>query len=504
MEPKVIFDKTISFLRKKPRYLLVFFVFIFAIFYYHFIIPPQASKGNKASKEKVQTVQPDLDVKRSEKIYSHILQSQAGDVFRVGAFADTKNTEDIEIFAESELNEVLKIGEWHLEPSENGEYKELFFSAPGRYENIVLRLQKNEERDAAVSEQNKTTIHKKWDDSAVYIRSFFVSRVEARDALELRNLTPTVFGISSLKRDILQREEDAGRDAKEQSNLTEWVFQSNGDSLQALEFSGKKVGSGRQEYVFSLRRYFPDKKEKEGELLHTAAFVLDALDDLLVSMGNYRIPFPFPLVQGEWYKMTLAKTPSKDKDNSFTVGPLEADVATNTDSTGDLALLIRERLRAKNDASFPDGAKFEDLGERFFYFFSLNGTPLDFANVFDASGSIRYDVKKHLVTGGQKNKEYLIYKFNMPYPFNRFVLEATQEGNDEKEIKLEYSFDNAFWREIAFTQEPGDAQEFLLTLEGDDKSRTVYVRASYTGPEKKSGFFALKALNVTASIGKTR
>lgn len=503
--PKIFFDKTISFLRKNLRFLFVCFVFLLAFFYHYFIIPPEASKGSKVSKEKVQIVQPDLDVKRPEKIYPHILQSQAGDVFRIGVFVSTKNAENIEIFAESGLNEVLKIGEWNLEPSENGEYKELFFSAPGRYENIIIRLQKNEERDTAVSEQNKTTIHKKWDDSAVYIRSFFVSRVEIGDISESHNLAPTVFGISSLKRDVLLREEDASKDAKEQNNLTEWVFQSSGDFLQALEFSGKKVGSGRQEYVFSLRRYFPDKKEKEGELLHTAAFVLDALDDLLVATGNYRMQFPFPLIQGEWYKVTFIKTPSKDRDNFFTIGPLETDIEDDSDApAGDLTLLTGERLRTKNDASFPDGAKLEDLGKNLSYSFSLQGTPLDFTNIFDARGSITYDAKKHLVTGGQKNREYFIYKFDLPYPFDRFVLEAMEESNDEKEIKLEYSFDNAFWREIAFTQEKGDPQKFLLTLLGDGKSRTVYVRVSYNGAEKKSGFFALKTLNVTASIGKTR
>ncbi|MEK9151254.1 MAG: hypothetical protein AAB547_01340 [Patescibacteria group bacterium] len=505
MAPAIIFDKILFFFRRNPRYFFVFFVFIFAFFYHYFIIPPEILKSNKASTDKVKIEQPDLDAKHREKAYPRIFQSQAGDVFRIGIFASTKNAEDIEIFAESELNEVLKVGEWHLEPTENGEYKELFFSAPGRYEDIRVRLKKDEASDVVV---NNDAMNKKWDDSAVYIRSLSLSRVEAKDTLALQNLAPTVFGISTMKKDILLSQKTLSDEAGEQDGKdipVEWVFQAKGDFLETMEFAGKTVGSGRQEYVFQLMRYFPDKQEKErdGKLLHSSAFILDALDDLSVSTGNYQMPFPFPLEYGEWYKVTLTKTPSQDRENSFAIGSLEADVATDTDSTGDLALLIRERLRAKNDASFPEGAKFEDLGEKFFYSFSLRGTPLDFANTFDASTSIRYDAKKHLVIGSQKNKEYFIYRFDVPYPFDRFVLEAVQEGDDKKEIKLEYSFDNAFWKEIPFVQASNDAQRFFLTLEGDGKSRTVYVRASYDGEDKKSGFFALEKLSVNASVQKT-
>ena len=497
MAPRAVLNKTLLFLKKNPHYFLVFFVLIFAIFYHYFMIPSGALKSDKASKDKVQIEQPDLDVKHREKVYPHAFQSQAGDVFRVGIFASTKNIENVEVFAESELNETLKIGEWNLQPSENGEYKELIFSVLGRYENIIIRLKKDENEDAM---NNKV-----WDDSAVSIHSFFISRVEVKGTMSLRNLTPTIFGISSMKKDILLSLKDVNKDANGQNDLSEWVFQSNGDFLQALEFSGNTVGSGRQEYVFSLMRYFPDKKDKEGALLHTAPFILDALDDLLVPTGNYQIPFLFPLKRGEWYKVTLTKTPSKDWDNFFTLGLLRTDLTTKIDSpAGDLALLVRERIHAKNGASFPDGARLEDLGDHLSYNFSLQGTLLDFTNIVEASGGIAYDAKKRLVVGKQKNGEYFVYKFDMPDPFNRFALKAMQADNDAKEIKLEYSFDNEFWREASFTKELGAPVMFSLNVSGDGRSRSVYVRVSYSGENKKSGFFAIEALSVNASILKSQ
>lgn len=491
--------EAILFLRKNPHYPFVFFVFIAAIFYYIFIIPPEALKKEKMPKNKVQTELPSLNAKHQEKIYNDIFQSQAGDVFRLGAFIKTKNAEVIEILAESGLNEILKLEEWNLQPSEKGEYRELFFQTPGRYEDIVIRLKRSEKT-------KKTDFEKNWDDSAVSISAFSISRVEAQNLAGTYNLASTVFGISTMTQDILLSQKKIKKDTSNEdkpSDSVEWLFSSKGDFLEALEFSGDVVGKGRQEYVFKLMRYFPDSKEA-GELLHSTSFVLDAIDDLMISTGNYRMPFNFPLKKGEWYKIALVKTPSKDRDNYFSIGTLEMESGAVGDDTrtGDLALLLRERLRTKNDASFLDGAKLEDLGKNLVYSFSLQGAPVDFLNIYEASSGISYDERRRLVTGSQKNRQYFVYKFDMPYFFDRFVLEAVQEGNDEREIKLEYSLDNAFWREISFTQETGEPQKFILTLERSEKSRIVYVRASYNGAEKKSGFFALKALDVKASLEK--
>lgn len=475
-----------QFVGRYSQYVFVLVIFSMTILYHYFIIPPETVKNNTVSKDKVQAEQPDLDIKHQEKIYPQIFQSQVGDVFRVGALVRVKSAENVEIFVQSRLNEVLKIGDWHLEPSENGEYKELVFSTSGYYENIIIRLKEN-------AEINTTKENTFGDTRAVFIRSFFVSRVEAKNALEIKNLTPTVFGISSTKRDVLFQDG--------QGSPVKWVFQSNGDFLQALEFSGKIVGRGRQEYVFNLIHYFPDKKE-DGELVHTSSFVLDALSGMSVPTGNYQVSFPSTLVSGEWYKVTLTRTPSKDQSNFFTVGPLEVDTVTDINApVGDLALLVGEHLRTKNNAIFPDGAKLEDMGKNLSYSFSLQGTALDFANIYDASSGISYDVGKRLVTGNQKNREYFTYKFDTVYPFDRFVLDAIGEGNDTK-VKLEYSFDNVFWREIPFSQATNDSQKFLLALDGNNKSQVVYVRVSYAGVEKKSGFFALRTLNIDASISK--
>lgn len=477
------------FFRNYQRYLFVMFVFMLAIFFHYFTFPSEVSKSDKALKTESFVENPDLDAKHRERVYPRIFQSQAGDIFRMSTFIRTKDGESIEIFARSSLNEFFKIGEWSFAPSEYGEYKELVFSIPGRYEDVILRLKESEEGPDTVG-----------DGSKVYIRLFSVIRLEVKKESEIKTLEPTFVGIPKIKKETLLSKKDADNS----QDRISWVFQADGDFLQTIEFTGDIVGQGRQGYAFELTRFDQEKNGRDPKTLKQASFIIDALDDLLTSSGNYQLPFFVPLERGQRYVLSFTREPSNDRENFFNIGFLEPDVdADKSSAQGDIALHIRVRAQTKNGASFPDGAKLEDLGKSRLYSFSLEGEPVDYTNIFNASSSVRFDQAKHLVIGSQKNGEYLTYKFDTALPFDQFAIQATQKGNDEKEIKLEFSFDNAFWREIAFVQDKGGPQRFALALPGDLKMHVVYVRASYNGEDKKSGFFALETLSVNASIKKT-
>jgi hypothetical protein len=325
-------ETVFSFLRRNPQYFAVLFIFLLAGFYHYSVIPPEISTDNKIAKVAVEV--PDFDAKKTEKIYSNVLQSQSGDFLRVGLVARTRTAEQLEVFLRSPLDGLSKVGELTLQPSDDGKYSEVVFPTSGRYEDVILRLKNDED-----------TTNAKWNGSAVYVQNFFVTRVNVKDEWEAKHLAPTVFSA---------------------------------------------------------------------------------------------------------------------------------------------------------------GAKLEDLGRGLRYSFSLQGTPVDYVNIFDKSEGVRFDREKKRVTGLQKNGEFLIYKFDTVYPYEKFVVSALQSGNDEKEVKLEYSFDGAFWQEISFAQAKKKPQKFDLTLKGDGKQRFVYVRSSYNGEEKKSGFFGLESLTVDASVPKVK
>lgn len=490
MMPKITFRGIFLFVRENQRHVFVATVLIFTIFFHSFTFPLDAQKNDKASKSKSTSQNADLDKRHREKAYPNLLRSQGGDIFRIGAFIKMKEAGTLEVYARSSLNDLFKIGEWQL-TSENQEgYRELLFSASDRYDDLVLRL-----KDMPESQDPQ------WVDPEVFIRSLSVRRLEIRNEMEKRNLEPTFFGLSDNKKEVLV----SRKSEKNPQDRSDWIFQADGDFLEALEFAGSIKEKGRQEYIFELSRSSKEGNEKSPTILHRASFMPDAIGDLLTSSGNFRLPFSVPLERGAWYSISLVKSKksSEDEKGDFRIDTLESDSDLKGSATGgDLALQMRSRSQTKNGASFPDGARLEDLGRGRMYSFSLEGESVDYKNIFNASSSIHFDTEKRLVVGNQKNGEFFIYKFDTALPYDRFGLQATQKGNDENEIKLEFSFDGVFWKEIPFLQEKGGSQKFTLTLTGDGSAKTVYIRTSYNGEEKKSGFFALDKLSVTAMLPK--
>lgn len=145
-------------------------------------------------------------------------------------------------------------------------------------------------------------------------------------------------------------------------------------------------------------------------------------------------------------------------------------------------------------------ARVEDSGKELLYSYSLSEGENDFFDLLSTEGSVKFDTKKKRVTGVQREGTSFMYRFFTLYPFKTFNLTARQIGTAEKEVKLEYSFDNLSWKGINTVQETDGLQTFSLVLFGAGKQDTVYVRASYTGEEKNTGSFGLDQLSVRAQL----
>ncbi|OGI22346.1 MAG: hypothetical protein A2808_01120 [Candidatus Moranbacteria bacterium RIFCSPHIGHO2_01_FULL_55_24] len=155
-----------------------------------------------------------------------------------------------------------------------------------------------------------------------------------------------------------------------------------------------------------------------------------------------------------------------------------------------------------SDVSGIERARLEDIGGAYLYTYSYQNKEIDYQNLFDSSGTVHFDDDDRIVVGEGKRSEFFTYKFDTFYPFEKFVFQAVQDGKSSKELHLEYSFDNSFWREISYAQEKGDHQEFFLTIHGNQKEKTVYIRTTYDGDEKKKKTFGLAEFSVMATIQK--
>lgn len=148
-------------------------------------------------------------------------------------------------------------------------------------------------------------------------------------------------------------------------------------------------------------------------------------------------------------------------------------------------------------------ARLEDIGRDMLYTFATRSEATDYQDVFEATNSTEFDSKKKSVIAAKRKGEYFMYKFDMMYPITKLVIRATQEGFDEDEIRLQYSFDKSSWRTIEYSQKRSEPQRFLLSLKREiPKEKTVYVKVFYEGEDKKSGTFALKTLSVSALVQK--
>lgn len=165
---------------------------------------------------------------------------------------------------------------------------------------------------------------------------------------------------------------------------------------------------------------------------------------------------------------------------------LEADRLTPTLVGGDILL---------------SGARIEDFGKgKVFYSYSPKGEVNDSFDLFDTKGGVRFDTKKKIITGECKRGTAFTYRFFTVDPYKTFKLAARQAGDTEKEVKLEYSFDNSFWKEVSFTQEDNEPQIFSLALTGTGDQNMVYIRVSYNGENKKMGSYGLNQLLVRAEL----
>lgn len=326
------------------KYFSIGIIFVLAFFYHSSVQLKDERKKESADQPIKKSF--DLNAESNQKIYNDIIQSQQGDVFRVGMVVRAWQHAQIEVFLTSSLSDEFKAGEIDVAPTEFGEYKEIVFVTPDYYEDIELRYSGVSANNEAASSDTVSV--------GADIYSFFASRLDIKSSAEMNSLAPTLYGIS---------------------------------------------------------------------------------DD-----GNTTIL---------------------------------------------------------------DGAKLEDMGERYLYSYALKNDETDLFNLFSASEDIFYNPGKKMVMGYQRRNSFFVYKFDTVYPFDRFVLHAVQAGSKKNEIRLEYSFDNVDWREIPLEKKK-DSWQSSFAVVGNNKTSVLYIRTSYGGKEKNSGSFGLQELSVSASLPKLK
>ncbi|HLB31928.1 MAG TPA: hypothetical protein VJL27_00025 [Patescibacteria group bacterium] len=163
------------------------------------------------------------------------------------------------------------------------------------------------------------------------------------------------------------------------------------------------------------------------------------------------------------------------------------------------------------------GAKIIDNGDGTgSYIYEQKGTFSDYLDIERSitkdnnNSSIFFDNIQAGISGKDKDDNVFIYKINTIYPFEKMKIYAEQPGEGLTDTLLYYSFDNNNWQEIASNHDKpenalsqGEKNRFQEIIQGDGKTKNVYIKAAYNENDAKKKvvhLFNLKKLKIIAKL----
>lgn len=466
--------------RHYSQYVLVMAIFMVFVFYNAVIVTEKSPKKFK-SVQSADRIAWDIATEKPEKIFANVLQGKEGDWYRMGVSTIASRATRIDVSLYSVFRENVSIGSLDVAASNDMHYYEILFQIPqGIFSDVRFMLRDEDARGA-------------WPYVGVKLSGFDLSELNVKNEFEAKRLAPTLVGniehnIKMLS--VNKRVFGAGI-------IFESNFIADDDFIKDIRLNAKEK-SKNNGYILELREKTEDNSENKGIPVRKVILESGELESVKDEWGNQSMALPVRLGKGKEYTISLKASGNASRD--LILSPLQGlpEVASGSDN---VAALVFGRYVYAEGGELLSGAKVEDFGGgEIIYSYSLSGKANDFFDLFDTEGSVKFDKDKKIIAGKQQQRTSFTYRFFTVYPFEKFMLSARQAGDDEKEIRLEYSFDNEFWREVSATQEQDEPQMFLLTIKGDGQQRVVYVRASYNGEDKKTGNFGLDQLSVRAQL----
>jgi hypothetical protein len=466
--------------RYRGQYVLMLAIFAVFIFYNVVIVPGEPAKKSKPIQSASRIVW-DIDTEKPEKTFSGVLQGRAGDWYRLGVSTMANRAIRTDINLHSTFNEDVLIGSLNIGASDDFQYHEIIFQIPnGLFSDVKFTLRGEDARGA-------------WSYTGVKLSEFNLSRLNVKNETEVKRLAPTLVG--NIEHNI--RTLPANKRVSGGGIIFESSFTAEDDFIEDIKLNVKEK-SENNSYILELREKTDDNSENKDASIKKVILEPGELGSAKDEWGNQSILLPARLERGKKYSILLKATGNISRN--IIMSPLEGlpEAASDGDN---IAALVFGRYAYAEGGELLSGARVEDFGGgEIIYSYSLNGRANDFFDLFNTEGSVRFDTQKKIIAGKQQQRTSFTYRFFTVYPFEKFMLSARQAGDNDKEVKLEYSFDNEFWRKVPSTQADNESQIFLLTLKDVGEQRVVYVRASYNGEDKKTGSFGLDQLSVRAQL----
>lgn len=467
--------------RHYSKYIFVVMIFFAFVLYSFIAVPHDAPKKSKSSADQsADRIAWDITTEKPEKNFTGVLQGRSGDWYRMNVSAMANHDSQIDVTLYSVFSGDVSVGSFDIAKSDDFQYHEILFQIPtGTFSDVRFVLRGDDSRES-------------WSYVGVKLSEFALSRLSVKNRAEADRLVPTLSGnIEHTTKTLVLSDQ-----AADPNLVFESRFVAEADFTENIRLN-MKGKSKKNSYVLELRKIVNNGQEHEDISVKKIILEPGELGSDQDEWGNELIAIPARLERGKEYSITLTNT--GDALRSPVLLPLEDSQEITLDGENIAAITLGRYMYAAGGA-ISSGAKLEDFGDEILYSYSLSGGMNDFFDLFDTEGSVKFDAKEKIVVGKQQQRTSFTYRFFTVYPFEKFMLAARQMGDVEKEVKLEYSFDNAFWREVPATQINNEPQVFSLVLSGTGDQHIVYIRVSYNGEDRKTGSFGLDQLLVRAEL----
>jgi hypothetical protein len=484
--------------KKNQRYAAVVGIFA-VVLYYHFAIVPHPESTDKNKNDTTATAVmrqvADLDRNHPLKQYKQQLLSQKGDWYRVSVVAESLDEdESLRIALTSSVGKTQEVGHMTVSKGDGAKYAEFVIMTDGSYENVTV------EKEGAVFDASV------WQNGRIRLARVFVSRLDVSSARDARMLTPTMFG----KRDVRILTTTA-TDAMSGIQLPVDTHFVRGQTFDVSEESyllsvnmriNQNGATGTGKYRLELRAYDSEHKRVGDKVFQRDAFSVKDLKTMADTDGSYRFILPYRLESGKSYFLGVSD------DYVQSAKKIQVEIFQDNAKDGSIKMPYFVLFGVKKDTTLSGAllthAVIEDTGSRFQYRYQSNHEATDMMDVFASSDDVSFDSGRDAVIGKEKEGSFFVYKIDTMHPFEDFRMEAVSLSNDtDKKIRVEYSFDNAFWKEVSVMQQDAMTNMFDAVVHNvDAMTKTIYVRVSYSGSKEGNGVFGLKDFRVTATLPK--
>ena len=488
-----------GFFRKNPRYVFVAAVLMLAASL-NSITDESSVEKEPVQKDELYIEQTTfakkvhIDGGHSTQVYDNVMDARKGDWYRIGFSAKSieRQDETLRVIARSEFGQEKEVGTVSIANDGKSRYVDFVMNADDAYRDVVIR-------------KDGSDLIDKWEGGGgVELDDFSVSRLPSFSEEQSKKLKPTVFGSPDVVSMSIPRQGEG--DSLAFPTGSHFIF---GQTFSVPEnryllsvtmnmrYASTDI-SGR--YRLELYAYDKNTKWLSGDTLKRNPFSLKDAQRQTDENGYVTLDFPVALEKDMTYFLGI----SDSQISGAKKGALQIlDVTDNrSDEEGGSALLALARPFSSSEGQpLMSDTKIEDFGAFSRYAYAVNHAPSDLMDIYEASDKVTYDEETRAVVGDASPNIFFTYKIDTSKPFSALHMKATQLGNTKEQVRMEYSYDNASWTEVGFTQEDIRPQAFDAVLSsGEEQHSVAYFRVRYGGEKVGKGVFGLHDFRVIAEI----